>query len=55
MNAFLLIMQILGGSGLRGTQLSDEDISMPGARRVLRSGLFVFSDSSLDLSPKLIT
>lgn len=51
----ILVMQILRGSGLRGTHLLGEDISISGARRVLHYGLCVFSDSSLDLSPKLIT
>jgi len=48
-------MQILRGSGLRGTHLLGEDISISGARRESHYGLFVFLDSSLDLSPKLIT
>lgn len=51
----ILVMQILRGSGLRGTHLLGEDISVSGVRRVLHYGLCVFSDSSMDLWPKLIT
>ncbi|KAF3497783.1 hypothetical protein DY000_02054710 [Brassica cretica] len=51
----ILVMQIKRGLGLRSKHLSGEDISVPGAIRMLRYGLCVFSDSSLDLSPKLIT